>query len=348
MKKVLLAICLSMALVMMVAPAYAMELWEPHLPGVDEGLAAGALPPPGFYFVNDSYFVPSFHYYGGGFSATNSASEAISGIKLTGYVDVPILLWATGCKFLGADYGMAIAQPWDLTQLRVGTGLSGIPELPPFLSNGNQAGTYNTILVPFILSWKIPCDIRVKAALAIGVDDAMSSIGDSYASITKIGGNKLDAKDSANVYAWSGLDEWFFTPNIGISWLYHGWNLSADLFYTWSMKADNVPYQSGDLFQADYTATYTCGKWTFGLGATQQVQVQSDKFDAGDGLGYRAQPFTKEIKYAAGPIVGYNFGPCSLMLTYNFNIYAENCPSGDWFNLRLVVPLGNPYPLGGK
>jgi len=35
----------------------ATELWDPHLRGVNEGLAAGALPPQGLYFINDSYFL---------------------------------------------------------------------------------------------------------------------------------------------------------------------------------------------------------------------------------------------------------------------------------------------------
>jgi len=347
MKKVLLAVCLSMALVMMVAPAYSMELWEPVLPGNNEGLAAGALPPAGFYFVNLGYYTPSYKVYGSGFtSPVTDQSQANSQIKITGYVDVPVLLWSTGCKFLGADFGMALVQPFDATSLRIGTSSFSDSTGPGV--TGDQVGTFNTVLVPFILSWKIPCDIRVKAALAIGVDDAWSSIGSSAAATTGIGSFKLFDKNFINAYAWSGLDEWFFTPNIGLSWLYHGWNISADLFYTWSLKADNVPYQSGDMFQADYTVSYTCGKWTFGVGATQNIQVNSDKFNAGDGTGYHSQPFTKETKYMGGPLIGYNFGPCSLMLIYNFNMYAENAPAGDTIMARFVVPLGNPYPLGGK
>ena len=59
MKKLLLASLLCLAAVMVITPAYATETWDPHLHGVDEGLAAGALPPPGVYFINDSYFAPS-------------------------------------------------------------------------------------------------------------------------------------------------------------------------------------------------------------------------------------------------------------------------------------------------
>ena len=115
MKKFLLALAVSMAVVMLVAPAFATELWDPHLRGVDEGLAAGALPPPGVYFINDFYLAPNYFIYGN--DGHVKANE-----KLFAYVDVPILLWVPGCKFLGADYAMAIAQPFDYTNLRMQTG----------------------------------------------------------------------------------------------------------------------------------------------------------------------------------------------------------------------------------
>ena len=65
MKKFILAMCVVVAVVMMVTPVSANELWDPHLRGVDEGLAAGALPPPGFYFINTEYFMPSLNLYSG-------------------------------------------------------------------------------------------------------------------------------------------------------------------------------------------------------------------------------------------------------------------------------------------
>ena len=43
--------------------------------------------------------------------------------------------------------------------------------------------------------------------------------------------------------------------------------------------------------------------------------------------------------WTAGPIVGYNFGPCSLMFIYNFQIYGTNDPVGSFCNVRLVIPL---------
>jgi len=349
MKKFLMVLCLSLVAVMMVTPASAEELWDYHLRGVDEGLAAGALPPAGFYFINDMYFAPSFKLYG----ATDpdgiyKSSEANSNIKLAGYIDVPILLWSSGCKFLGGDYGAAIAQPIAFTALRVNTGPNEALGGANAWETGNQWGAYNTIIIPAILSWKL-CDFRIKGAMQFGLNDGTTSPGDSVAADPNnpafhIGSAKLGGKDG-NIYAWSSNDSYQFTPNLGISWLHAGWNVSADFFYTWYTKDSDTEYQNGDQFSADYTISYTCGKWTFGLGAEQQNQVQNDQFDAGDGFGYRSQPNTKASNYTMGPLVGYNFGPCSLMFMYNFALETNNELGGDWFNLRLVVPLGNPYPI---
>jgi len=355
MKKFLMVLCLSLAAVMMVTPASAEELYDFHLRGVDEGLAAGALPPAGFYFINNMYFAPSWKAYGAtDANGVFNQSEAQSNVKLMGFIDAPVLLWSSGCTFLGASFGMAVAQPFDFSSFRVNlTGL-GLAGNNIFGGNnwdsGNQWGAYNTILVPAILSWKV-CDFRIKAAMSFGLNDGTSSTGDSLSAdpsspFFHTGGIGRLLKSDGNIYAWSSNDNYQFTPNLGLSWLHAGWNVSADLFYTWYTKNTDTEYQNGPQFSADYTISYTCGKWTFGLGAEQQNQTSNDKFDAGDGTGYHSQSNTKNTNYAMGPLIGYNFGPCSLMFIYNFALETtSNDLGGDWFNLRLVVPLGNPCPI---
>jgi hypothetical protein len=350
MKKFLLAMCLAAAVLMMVTPAVAEELWDFHLRGVDEGLAAGALPPPGFYFINDVYFA-NFKGYGvAGPNGTWNATEANSNVKLPALIDVPILVWVPGCKLFGADYGAGIAQPFDFTNLRENLGGYTVPGTLNAWASGNQWGTYNTLLIPAILSWKV-CDFRIKAAMDFGLNDGTTSPGNSIMAGPPgtagyhIGGHQLLGRDG-QIYAWSSNDSWQFTPNLGISWLHAGWNLSADFFYTWYTKDTDTQYQNGPEFAADYTISYTCGKWTFGLGAAQENQTSNDKFDAGDGTGYHSQPNSKYTNYSMGPLVGYNFGPCSLMFMYNFPLSTSNDVGGEWFNVRLVVPLGNPYPIG--
>ncbi len=329
MRKIFIAICVCLMVFPAVGSAFAEELWDYHLRGVDEGLVAGALPPPGLYFVNNMYFVPNFKHY-------NNAAESDSNFKLSSYVDVPILEWATGYQFLGASYGAAIAQPFDFTDLRVYN-----PDTGNTIT-GEQWGAYNTILVPFILSWDLPCYFHVSTSMSFGMNDGTTSPGDSYASISKIGLYGLESKDRRNIYAWSSNDSYQFTPTVGVSWLYANWNISAEFMYTVYTKDHDTNYQNGDEFQADYTISYNYGKWTFGLGAEQQNQLYNDKFNAGDGLGYRKQPGTMAANYTMGPLIGYNFGPCSLMAVYNWPLETKNDVGGEWFNLRLVIPLGDP------
>ncbi len=368
MKKFLLVMCFSMAAVMMFTPAFAMEAGPVHGSGGDEGLAAGALPPAGFYFINDFVILPTlithgpiFDYnFNGGPVPTHVGpvmnGEGISNEKLIAVVDAPILLWVPGCKFLGADYGAAIAEPFDYTNLNVQVGGLNFGGGPLGNTNtfvgGAQLGASNTVIVPYILSWHLPCDWRIKTAFSVVVPDATTSTGDRIRATDAVTGQAFSqrANPDGGIYAESGQNYWSFTPEIGISYLHAGWNFSADFFFSFSTKNSDTNYQSGDIFAADYTITYTCGKWTFGLGAYEQNQISDDSFVqpsgrpgayglVGDGL-YHSQPGTKLTAYGIGPILGYNFGPCSLMFVYNVPLDSDNLANGESILVRLVVPLG--------
>ncbi len=325
MKKFLLALFVAAAAAVLVAPAFATELWDPHLRGINEGLAAGALPPPGVYFINSSQFAPDYHQYGnlfnasqaahGGGIATSPSGHSNSNLGLFAYVDIPVLLWVPGCKFLGADYAMAIAQPFDYTTLRVkGLTPSGTAV------TGAQWGNFNTVLVPYELSWKLPCDLFVKTGLGIDLNDPTNS----PATATTLG---------PGIFAPSGNGTYTFEPTLGISWLHAGWNLSADIHYAFQTKDTGTDYQSGQQLAIDYTVTYTCGKWTFGGGVGQETQTTCDNWKG------NTLPDSKANAWTAGPIVGYNFGPCSMEFIYNFPVYINNDVGGPWAVLRLVVPL---------
>src|SRR5690349_3147983 len=137
MKRVLSAMAMAVAGAISVAgPAAAEELWDPHLRGVDEGLAAGALPPPGVYGILNNYWA-SYNLY-------DNKGNKVPGTGLQALVEVPIVLWSTGLKILGADFAMAIAQPFDYTSAGPGYGTG---------TGSGHWGIFNTVLVPGILSW---------------------------------------------------------------------------------------------------------------------------------------------------------------------------------------------------
>jgi len=325
MKKFLFALFVVAAAAVLIAPAYATELWDPHLRGLNEGLAAGALPPPGLYFINNSYFAPSYKLYGNlkgsDLGGIQRSGHSNSDIKLFAYVDIPVLLWVPGCKFLGADYAMGIAEPFDYTNLRISGGTAQALGLPPGTSlSGAQWGAYNTILIPYELSWKLPCDFFVKTGLGIALNDGTNN----PATVDTLG---------PGIFAESSNGYYTFEPTVGLSWLHQGWNVSVDFHYAFNLKDSGTDYTSGQQLAVDYTVTKTCGKWTFGVGMAEETQTTSDSF-AGNSL-----PDSKANAWTIGPIVGYNFGPCSVQFIYNFPLYVNNDVGGEWFDVRFVVPL---------
>ena len=309
-KRFFSALVVSVALVAFAAGSVsAMELWDPHLRGVNEGLAAGALPPAGVYFINNAYFA-AYKIYDNNGNRVNST-------KLNAYVDVPLLLWSTGLNVLGAKYGVAIAEPFDFTELRVGTPGKQAP-------TWDNWGVYNTVIVPAILSWSLPMDFKVAAKLSVYMPSASSTWAPNSGNIPA-GGNVIELG--------SGNGNWTFEPGLGLSWLHAGFNISADLKYDFCAENGNTHYKSGQEFAADYTAAYSLGKWTFGLGAYQENQVTKDiQFN-------QRLNHSQVTNFGMGPLLGYNFGPCSLMFSYNWGLETKNDVGGNWCNLRLVVPL---------
>jgi hypothetical protein len=299
MKKVVCAAALAATVVLTAGSAFAEELWNPHLRGTDEGLAAGALPPEGVYFINDTYFAT--------WKDMNGTNSNTNGIKLNAWLDIPIVLWNPGIKVLGADYAVAIAQPFDYLDMSGG----------PYKNDNGHTGTYNTVLIPGQLSWALPMDFHVKTGLSVYVDDPSSS----------------PAHPAPNGGVGSGNSFWTFSPELGLSWLHDGWNLSADMRYDYNLEDDTTHYNSGNMFDVDYTVTKTIGKWTAGIGAFEQNQLEKDKSN-----GATVANSTQE-NYGIGPIAGYNFGPVDVMATWNYGVMTHNEVGGDMFNVRLVVPL---------
>ncbi|WP_199054743.1 transporter [Aquitalea sp. ASV15] len=281
--------------------AGAQELWDPHLRGINEGFAAGALPPEGVYGVLNNYWA-SFDVYDHNGQKTGSKVDAL--------IEVPIVLWSTGVKVLGADYAVALAQPFDYTTL---TG-NGIP------SNGRW-GTFNTILVPGQLSWTLPNDWHVKAGLNVYLPDGSSSP------------NRLP--QGTFVGAANGF--WTLQPTLAVSWLHDGWNLSADASWAYNFTNPDTHYKSGQQLAIDYTAAKTVGRWTFGLGAHQENQISDD---SGSGAAACANKGgCRASNYGIGPLLGYQFNEVSVMAIYNHGFKTRSDTGGDFLNLRLVFPF---------
>lgn len=303
-KSALLASVTVFGFLSVVSSAQATELWDPHLRGVNEGLAAGAALPPGVYGVLNNYWAAYDQFGPGGHKTGN---------KLDVLVEVPIVLWQTGYQILGADLAVAVAQPLDYTDLKV-------PNSASLSANGHW-GTFNTIFIPFQLSWTLPENFHVAANLTVYADDATSSPGDPP------GGGGIG----------SGNGFWTLEPTLGASWLQDGWNFSISAHYDYNFKNHKTDYHSGQELAIDYTIAKTLGKWTVGIGAHQENQLTND---SGSGAtGCAAKKGCKVQNYGIGPLVSYQFDNMALQLIYNQNIHTQNDVAGTIINVRLVTAL---------
>jgi hypothetical protein len=112
-------------------------------------------------------------------------------------------LFVPGWTFLGATYDAVLVQPW------VDVGIGTLPGLVP--APGTTSGAFNTYIVPVELSWKLGTSgFAVKTGLGIYAPTG-----------TQTGANKL-----GNV----GNPWWTFQPELIISYLANGWNLSAAIY----------------------------------------------------------------------------------------------------------------------
>jgi len=303
MKKISIAVAL-IACSVTAQYASSEELWDPHLRGVNVGLAAGALPPEGVYAVLDNYWA-SYNQY------DNSGNK--TGVKLDALVEVPIVLWSTGLKVFGADYAVGIAQPFDYTNLKVQNDAS--------LSNNGHWGTFNTILIPGQLSWGLANDLHLKAGLDVYLPDAESSPG----------------HDPSGGGVGSGNNFWTLQPELALSWLHDGWNVSVDMNYAYNFENSTTHYKSGQELGIDYTVAKTVGKWTFGLGGHTMNQLTDD---SGSGASSCAQAGgCRAMSYGLGPLIGYQFPGVNVLAQYSHALSTKNDVAGDYFNIRFVVPL---------
>ena len=144
--------------------------------------------------------------------------------------------------------------------------------------------------MPIELSWKLGTSgFAVKTGLGIYTPDG---------TITGPGGvgNQGDP--------W-----WTFQPEIIVSYLKDGWNLSVAVYEEFNTRNTIDQYQTGDILHADFTATKTIGKWTFGPVAYYVGQVTDDNSPVPGATFANASRFNI---WAVGGLIGYDFGPAAL------------------------------------
>jgi hypothetical protein len=257
--------------------------------GVLIGASAG-VPPPGIYMINQ-VFTYQANLVGPG--TPLAGSNGHTGVHAN--VDVQAFLFVPGWTFLGATVDGVIAQPFVDTSV-------GAPV------NAQFAGVHNTDFVGE-LSWKLGATGFVfKTGLGIYAPDG------TVTGITGLGNQ--------------GTNYWTFQPEAILSYLRDGWNLTAAVYEEFNTQNTITNYTSGDVLHADFTATKTIGKWTFGPVAYYVGQVSNDSCSSVTCIGFYGAggPLLTNNRYnvwAVGGLVAYDFGPAALSLWATQEVSAK-------------------------
>ncbi len=207
-------------------------------PNGAEGFYAGAVPPPGEYFIN--YFA---HYSAD--SLNNASGDALPmNFSLDVTANTLRYLKVTDKKIWGGLWGWHVFLPIMNVDVEVGG------------SKDSKTGLGDIIVSPFVLSWHSP-PFHYAAAL------------DFY-----LPTGSYDQNDLAN----TGRNYYTLEPVFAVSYLADsGFQASAKFMYDFNTENDDTNYQTGQEFHFDYTLAKTTGPWTYGVGGYYYRQMTDDE-----------------------------------------------------------------------
>jgi hypothetical protein len=295
---IFLVLCLSSLFVLASVNAHATEFGGGAYPNGAEDFMSGAVPPPGYYFIN--YFT----YYSADEFKDSDGDELIPGFDLNATANVFRFLYVTKQQIFGGYWGVHMFVP--LVNLEV--------TLPPLGEQG-RAGLGDIIVDPFILSWHFK-----NWHLVSGVDIYIPT-------------GRYDEEDFANI----GRNYWTFEPIFAFTYLSDGgFEVSSKFMYDINTKNTDSflggDYLSGQEFHFDYTIGQKIGNWRVGLGGYYYKQFTNDELNGekvGDD-GFKGQAF------ALGPQVQYQYKNMFFTAKYQIETEVENKPEGQKFWFKFI------------
>jgi hypothetical protein len=216
-----------------------------------------------------------------------------------------------GWEFLGARYSAFINQPY----VQLWTKAAGV--------ESTTRGIANTTWSLFNLSWALGSDWFATAGFTFYAPNGY---------ITGLNGT-----------AGIGAPFWTFEPGVALSYLGHGWNLSATVVYDTNTTNPYDRYHSGDQLFVDLTATKKFGNFEIGPVAyfTRQVTPDSDPHGVYANLAALGVPGidSAPTAFAPGGLLAYNFGAGRLLVYATHDVYARDTTQGWKLWADLNFPL---------
>jgi Putative MetA-pathway of phenol degradation len=211
---------------------------------------------------------------------------------------------------------VAWSTPWTLLGARV-----QFLALPPLIETGVQNTSYSSSFFNPALFGQLAWDLG-------------NGFGFSYAL-----GSYFDV-DQPVAFSSTSLNQRF-----ALSYTANSWNLTANVIYgtqldpvTSRPQISSCPAPFGskgcnpDFINVDLTATKKLGKWELGAVAYGSTDLTSP-----------IASYQRQSQFAAGGLVGYDFGPITLQAYATTDVYERNYGGRDsrgWF--RMIVPLWTP------
>ena len=275
-----------------------------------ENWLAGALPPPGNYFLN--YFG---HYSG---KLRDGDGDKVAGTSVSATFNAFRYVKVTNTKILGGDWAMHIIVPVVHQKVKLG-------------NSATVSGLGDFIFTPFAVGWHAG-DWHWLATLELYAPTGKYKSGDPRKSI----GANYWSIEPVFAFTWLPKSGW----EISARFMYNIKAKNKD--FRPAPGAPKMDYESGDEFHVDYLVGKRFGPWGVGLSGYYVKQTTNDKLD-GQTIPSALGPWSSGRKgevFAIGPSVTYT-GPTGTMFIaqWQHETHTKNRFSGDkaWF--RLIMPF---------
>lgn len=275
-----------------------------------ESWMAGAVPPPGNYFINYS------GYYTGSLRGGNG--DKVPGANVDAWFNAFRFLQVTNHKFLGGNYGWQVIAPVVNQRLELGGGTDTVTALgditvSPYVMSWHQGNWH----------WVTGLDIFIPTG-KYRAGEPRRSVGSNYWSFEPAFGVTY-----LNEQGWEASAKFaynFKTTNTG---------------YRDTPNSPSQDYRSGDEFHMDYLLGKHIGPWAVGVAGYYLQQTQNDTLD-GQSLGSSPawSAGRKGRVFAFGPSVSYSSkSGMQFVGQWQHETMVENRFGGDKFWLKLILPL---------
>lgn len=266
-------------------------------PNGAEGVMAGALPPPGLYYLN--YLT---HYSANRLNDKDGNKLPVD-FHVNATANVFRLIYMTDKTFLGGNLGFYGIVP----MVSLGGTLSPAPGVSLART---KSGIGDVSFSPLLVAWH-----GKNWHAASGLDITAPTGG-------------FDKDEAFNI----GRNYWTFQPIVaGTVLTDEGLEVSAKVMLDFNTENKATHYRSGQELHVDYAAAYHTGPWTFAGQGYAYKQITKDRAD-----GAAANDGNKGQVLAVGPAVKYDFGRVSAEVKYQKEMLAENRSEGDKYWIKLI------------